>query len=957
MHASWRGVGSSAVLVCIWALPVVAQSPFELEAEAKAILSNRCLSCHNPEQKTSGLDLSNLDTALQGGAGSRTVLVPGRPNESLMITRVVAGEMPLGSPLPQEEREILWRWGAAGAPWSGTLVAPESKRPRAGPDWWAFQPLAESLPPEPEGIPRAWRGSPIDRFILGKLREKGMRPSPPADRRTLIRRATFDLLGLPPSPAEVETFVNDPSEDTYEKMIDRLLASPHYGERWGRHWMDVVRFGESHGYEQNHIREHAWPYRDYLIRSFNEDKPFKRMIVEQIAGDQVAPDNPDVEVATGFLVAGIHDTVKIENLEGELQQRVNDLDDMISATGAAFLGLTVNCARCHNHKFDPIEQADYYRLQATFAGVRHGERALATAEQKQRRKVLEEPLHKELEAIDARLEALKGEGKPRVDEQRDEIARRYLPAADPKLTEERFTPVRARFIRMTILQAYRNVSPGLDELEVWTDGPSPRNVALDTNGTKATAEATRTAGGDTSVYSVDHINDGKFDKLWISADRGKGRVTLGLPRVETIARVIWSRDRLGANQGRFQFFVPTKYIFEASLDGTRWETLADSDARLPYAEENREELFLLSVFSRAEQDEWNSLRKRKADLNEKLKDLPELSVAYIGRFEQPEEPTRLLKRGNPMNKGEVIAPGSLSAFGPMLPGYALDPKAPEGERRLALARWISDDRNALTSRVLANRLWHYHFGKGFVGTPSDFGFNGERPTHPKLLDWLAGRVYHHGWRLKALHREIMLSATYRQSSRGNAQFADIDRDARFLWRFPPRRLEAEEVRDAILAVSGKLNLKMGGPGFRLYKYTVDNVATYYPLENPGEETYRRGVYHQAARSVKVDLLGAYDCPDSTLPAPKREVTISPLQALNLLNSRFLIDQARFFAARLTREAGETHRAGQVDLAYRLAFGRAPKPEETAAATDLIDRHGLFIFCRALLNANELIYVM
>ena len=309
-----------------------------------------------------------------------------------------------------------------------------------------------------------------------------------------------------------------------------------------------------------------------------------------------------------------------------------------------------------------------------------------------------------------------------------------------------------------------------------------------------------------------------------------------------------------------------------------------------------------------------------------------------------------------MKPGKIVSPGNLSALADLLPPFELPPEAPESERRLALARWITHDQNALTARVLANRIWHYHFGTGVVATPNDFGFNGARPTHPELLDWLAGRVQMLGWRWKPFHKEIMMSMTYRQSSRHVAEFAEIDSDTRYLWRFPPRRLEAETIRDSILAVSGKLDLRMGGPGFRLYRYTVDNVATYYPQEEFGELTFRRAVYHQNVRAVKPGLLGPFDCPDSALSTPRREVTTSPLQALTLLNGRFSLQQAVFLAERLAAEAGQRPGA-QVDRAFGLAFGRVPEAGEREAAIGLVERHGLAVFCRALINSNEFIYVM
>ncbi len=789
-------------LLLLLAFPLRAQESSDLESRAKNILTKRCLTCHNAELKTADLILNNRDSALKGGK-SGPALIPNQPDASLLVRKTLEGQMPPGNPLSAEEKESLRAWVAAGAAWSGTLIAGGASRPRANQDWWSLQPLGRNAPPSPSDLPAGW-SAPIDRFVFAKLKDKGLHPAPPADLRTLIRRATFDLLGLPPTPEEVEAFLQDQSTNAYEKLIDRLLASPHYGERWGRHWLDVARFGESQGYETNHLRDRAWPYRDYIVRSFNEDKPFSQLVLEQLAGDQIAPDDPLIAAATGFLVAGTHDIVKIENLEGQLQQRANDLDDMVATTSAAFLGLTVNCARCHDHKFDPILQADYYRIQAAFAGVQHGERELCTKAEKDKRKSLEKPIQEAIEATKTRLQVLKTEAQPRVAAQRAEIASRHRAAVDSRINEEKFPPVVARFVRMSILATTQNQEPALDELEVWSDGPNPVNVAVAARGTKATARSTRTDGSTTAFYKVEFLNDGATDEIWISGERNIGQVTLEFSRQERISRIVWSRDRLGANQERFLGRLPVQYHFEASLDGRQWQKISSSDDRLPYAEQEREEFFLLAVFSPSEREEWRSLKERQKTLEKELAGLPEFQRAYIGHFTQPAEPTRLLKRGNPTDKGDVIAPGALSTLKAMLPEFQLDPNAAEGERRLALARWIVDERNALTARVMANRLWHYHFGKGLVGTPSDFGFNGEKPTHPELLDWLAARLQSLGWRLKPLHRELMLSAVYRQSSAPNPAAASVDGESRYLWRFPPKRLDAEAVRDSILAVSGKL---------------------------------------------------------------------------------------------------------------------------------------------------------
>jgi hypothetical protein len=891
--------------------------------QATQVIERRCLACHNAQARSGELVLSDRASALRGGTKG-TALRPGSPDSSLMIERVERGEMPPGNRLPAEEIKLLRDWISSGAPWTGEL----SSRKKAGPDWWSLQPL-----------PSAHKHATIDAFIRDKLQEKALGMSAPADQRTLIRRASFDLLGLPPSPEEVQAFLSDTGADAYERLIDRLLASPHYGERWGRHWLDVARFGESNGYEQNHIRERAWPYRDWVIQSLNQDKSFREMTLEQLAGDQIAPGNGKIEAATGFLVAGIHDTVQIQNLDGEKQKRANDLDDFVVTTGAGFLGLTIGCARCHDHKFDPILQADYNRMAAVFAGVEHGEREIATAGQRAARREKEEPLRKELDAVKARIADIKEKAKPEMEARRAGIVAGLRPPVDSKLTEERFAARPARYVRLRITATYRRSTPSLDEVEVFEQSTG-RNVALASAGAKVTASSTRSTGTGDSFYQPEHVIDGGFGKHWISAENNTGELTIELAAEHSIDRVAWSRDRLGAFQGRFLSQVPTEYVLESSRDGRSWEKVADSADRLPYGETEQQDFILGRVLTDSELDRWRGLEARQKELERELARLPKFPSIYAGRFSQPKE------------SGEAGSPKVLER---LLPGFTLDASAPEPERRLALARWLTDDRNTLTARVLANRVWHYHFGRGIAGTPSDFGFNGEKPINPELLDFLAGRLIAHGWRLKPLHREIMLSEAYRQSSAYSEKAAAVDSEAKWLWRFPPHRLDGEALRDTMLAVSGKLDTKMGGPGFRLYKYTVDNVATYLPLENPGEETYRRAVYHQWARSVKDDMLSIHDCPDSALAEPKRTATTTPLQALSLLNSNFALDQARFLAARLEREAG-TDRRRQIERAFALAYNRAPQPEEISEALAFLEHNSLELFCRVLYNSNEFAYV-
>ena len=916
----------------------------------RPILQKRCTACHQGPNAQNGLSLDTVAGLLRGGESGPAV-VPGDPGASLLLAKA-GGRNPVmppaGDPLTPEEIAILTSWIKAGAPEDplGAVTGPEAT-------WWSLRPFEES--PEPVNS-TPWERSRIDGYLSAAMQEKGLGPSPAASPRTLIRRLAFGLTGLPPDPGDVEAFARDGSPAAYERLVDRLLASPAYGERWGRHWLDVARFGESNGYEQNHLRETAWPYRDWVIRALNEDKPFNRMIVEQLAGDQLAPNDPRTNAATGFLVAGPHDTVGIRNPEGEAQKRANHLDDMVMGTASAFLGLTVHCARCHDHKFDPIATEDYYRMQSAFNGVWHGQRTWDDPSQVEAFKAASGPLTAEIEECKRGLEDLRSGAAERVEARRESILARYRPSVDPAGTEERFDPIKARFVRMTISRSTKGVRQvDLDEFSVWSDGRRNRNVAL---GSIASASSTRVDSASPDTYSAANLVDGKYDRRWISSGRLPAWVQVELPRPEVISRVSWSSDRIGGFGGRYDRPQPEEYRIEVSTDGRSWKAVADSQQRLPYSGDDRELLLLHEVFTPEERNGWSDFETRRREADKQLQRLNRPQAAFLGEFIQPDAPSFVMVRGNPMSKGDQVSPGSLSTLGHLLQPYQLAPDAPESERRLALAQWIASDDNALTARVIVNRVWMYHFGKPFVRTPSDFGINGGEPSHPRLLDWLAQRLVHtHRWRLKPLHRDIVLSAAYRQSGLFRADAAEIDSDGAFLWRFPPRRLSAEELRDAILATSGDLNRRMGGPGFRLYRYTVDNVATYYPLQQFGRDTHRRSVYHQHARSVKPDLLGEFDCPDTSLPSPKRISTTSPLQALSLLNNRFVLDQAAAFAARVDAEQAETETvASRVTHAWRLALGRIPTDMELRVAVDFVRKEGLTSLGRALLNANEFLYV-
>ena len=675
--------------------------------------------------------------------------------------------------------------------------------------------------------------------------------------------------------------MNDPDPRAYEKLVDRMLASPHYGERWGRHWLDVVRFGESEGYETNMPRPNAWPYRDYVIQAFNRDTPFPRFVLEQLAGDTLADAAGLTAAATGFLVGGTHDIVGNQTIEGMRQQRVDDLDDIITATGTAFLGLTVNCGRCHDHKFDPITQRDYYGLQAVFAGVAHGSRAISAADSEGRRAEAAR-VAGELARVELRLDELEPAARPESD-----AAVRAM--VNPRRNVDRFPPVAARMARMTILATSNQTEPCIDEFEVFTAGDSPRNVALASSGGKASASSEYPGA---AIHKIAHLNDGQAGNShsWISQVPGKGTLTIEWPQAATIDRIIWSRDR----EGQYADRLATEYYLEVALKPGEWHVVASSVDRLPFRAEGgtsaAEPAGLTSELAarRAE------LRTRQASLRARLDQLGTTISVYAGTFSQPGA-THVLRRGDPMQPLAEVSPSGIAAVRPPL---VLPASASERDRRIALARWIGDPANPLPARVMANRVWHYHFGQGIVATPSDFGFNGSPPSHPELLDWLASRYVAEGWRLKPLHRLILLSSTYRQSSRLDARAQAIDQQDRLLWRMPPRRLEAESIRDAILACSGRLDPSMGGPGYNIWEKNTNYVAVYQPRDDLGPDAFRRMVYQFKPRSQQDPTFGAFDCPDAALVTPRRNSSTTALQALNLLNSRFIIQQASFFAERL-----------------------------------------------------------
>lgn len=934
------------------------------EQKIRPVLVEHCYSCHSAgaEKLKGNLYLDSKAGWQKGGDSGESAVVPGKPEESLLIRTLRHEEEDLEMPpkkpmLPNAIIADFVAWVQMGAP------DPRDGQPlavnRGDKTWWSLQALQDFKSQISDFKDN--KSAPIDSFIEAKLKEMGLALNPPADPRALIRRLTYDLHGLPPAPGEVEAFVRDWNQadppkrtDLVASLVDRFLASPRYGERYGRHWLDVIRFGESNGFERNFIIDDLWPFRDYVIRSINDDKPFDRFIIEHLAGDVVGRDDPAVEVGSAFLVAGPYDDVGNQDPVAQANIRAATLDDMVTATGGAFLGLTVNCARCHNHKFDPIPAEDYYRMKSAFEGVKHGRRVLTTAEARLAHAEALRPLQVELKRLEEAQAALEKDLTQRAKTTVRGL-RHDRPKVDPHGTEESFAPVQARHLRFVIESFTSDYQGGntrrgggkLTEFEVFdTNG---RNVALAANGTTAEGARSAVAEDFPEAYGPQYCIDGALGEAWFIGNPPV--LTLNFAKAETIERIrfVNARGERGTDESKVRGATPTEYEVQVSLDGETWTTVASEAGREPATPGHAMALARATVITDAEQTRIKDLQRQIAAVQAQINRLPKLPQVWAGLFSQPQEATRLHKGGDPMKPGDVVVPASLSVLSEVTPAYALPADAPEGERRLALAKWITQD-NPLTARVLANRVWQWHFGTGLVDTPSDFGFLGSRPSHPELLDYLAQRLIAHGWRLKALHREILLSRAYLQSAAHRADGAAADAASRLLWRFPPRRLSAEELRDTMLAVAGKLQLEpMGGPGFRLYKFTQNNVSTYFPLDQHGPETYRRAVYHQNARASVVDLLTDFDFPDVAFAAPVRANTTTPLQALTLFNHGFTLDMAVALAGRL--DVGDV--AGS---AYRLTFQRAPTPAEREAAEALVAKHGRQALCRALLNANELLFL-
>ncbi len=920
--AGW--LSRCAVAWCVVAVSAHAPSradEVDFVRDVRPILEQHCYSCHGADKQKSGLRLDIKSEAFKGGDGYGPSIVPNNLDESPLIAFVTSENAdermpPQGPGLSPAEIGILSRWVEQGGHWpAGVDLAQLEDRT----DHWSFKPLKVAKPPllEPQTVaavesekPSTLANNPIDYFVLAKLQEHGLRLAPPAERLSWLRRVTFDLTGLPPTPAAIERFLSDTRDDALERVVAELLKSPRYGERWGQHWLDVVRYADTDGCEVNTPRPNAWPYRDYVIHAFNQDTPYDQFIREQLAGDMLGKD-----AATGFLVTAA------ALLPGQIGQddqskrlaRQDELAEIIINTGEAFLGLSIGCARCHDHKFDAISHRDYYALQAFFSGVKYGERPIQSAES-QSKLAAAESLRSQIAALEQQLTAKQ--------------ASQSTVTTNAKLNELAFTPRPAKFIRFTIHDANRHpalglIEPCIDEFEIFASGEARQNVALAAHGTTVTASGSRTS----DIHRLEHIHDGLYgnSRSWMSDKAGQGWVQFELPEVTDITSIAWSRDRDGQLDDR----VPTLFSLEVG--------------------EASDHLQHVAGITTNQATELQSLLETQAKLEAELAEMSKVPMVFAGQFSLP-EPTFLLSRGDPEQPLEEVVPAVLSA----LDNVTLASDSSDVERRQTLAEWIASPENPLTARVMVNRVWQWHFGVGLVETASDFGRSGHQPTHPELLDWLAQEFIESGWSIKHLHRIMVLSATYRQSSRIDPRAEEIDADVRLLWRYPPRRLEAETIRDTMLAVSGRLNLQIGGPGFDLFQ-SRGGLSGFPPVESFSGDGLKRMVYAHKIRMEREAVFGAFDCPDAGQSTARRRQSTTPIQALNLFNSHFTIEEAEALRQRVEQlEPNDVNR--QIALTYQLALGREPNHDEIADAAPVVRTHGLATLCRAIFNSNEFLFL-
>jgi hypothetical protein len=851
---------------------------------------------------------------------------------------------------------------------------------------------APSVPPKD-----LWTRNGIDRFVLKELAQRKLEPSEPASPLALVRRLTYDLTGLPPTPDEIsdfETAYAKNADQAYEQLVDRLLASPRYGERFARHWLDVAKYADTCGYDKDKLRPNAWPYRDYVIRSFNEDKPYGQFVKEQVAGDALFPDQPDGILGLGFLAAGPwdfigHSEVPESKIDGKVARNL-DRDDMISNVFNTFCAVTIQCARCHEHKGDPIGQEHYYSLQSIFAAVDKADREFGVSPEKERQKAALQARIKTLgEKISKAEASLKGKGGDRLSKLDKEISK--LQKGGGQVIKGPEHGYHSAIVKTPEVSKWVQVDLG-DKLEL-------RKVVL--HASHDNHNGIGAGFGFPVRFKVIASNREDFSRSQVLIDRSKKDfANPGLLPVELAVRssarfIRIEATRLAKRSNDYIFALDELRVLDevglnlaerkkvSALDSieapNRWTkaNLTDGKWAKSKSPANESKLaglraerkdFLISLGS---PEERGALERTKKELNQarkKLAGFPKGNMVYAaathfkprGNFKPTNGKPRMIRvlhRGEVTQLGDEVKPGTFPLFGDDPWEFDLPEVHDESARRAALAEWITRKDHPLTWRTIANRVWQWHFGEPIVGSPNDFGPLGQEPTHPELLDWLALSFRDSGGSFKKLHKLIVMSATYRQSSLGNSAKAKVDSSNQFLWRMNRRKLSAEEVRDSVLAVSGKLNLEMGGPGYYLFALEKTAHSPHYEYHkfNPEDaKSHRRSVYRFIVRSQPNPFMTTLDCADSSQSTPKRNETLTALQALSLLNNKFSLAMARHFASRLEKEAEDL--PSQVRLGHKLVTGRYPKAGEQKLLVSYGGKHGLQNLCRALYNLSEFSYV-
>jgi mono/diheme cytochrome c family protein len=978
------------------------------------ILQQRCLSCHNDSDHKGDFSLETAATAFQddyvaAGDSASSHLIE-------VITPVDGkAKMPKNAdPLSAAEISAIRKWIDDGAKWPDGFSLTETKV--ADLNWWSLRPLRRP------DVPANWNAradssagdksqgragrklrlrTPIDAFIQEKLDKKGLTASPEADRFTLIRRLYFDLIGLPPTPKEIEAFFADEEPQAYERLVDRLLDSNGYGERWARHWLDVVHYADTHGYDKDKMRPNAWPYRDYLIRSLIKDKPYERFVQEQIAGDALWPNTVDGITATGFIAAGPwdfigHAEVPETKIDGRVARNL-DRDDMVTSTMNTFCSVTVQCARCHNHKFDPITQEHYYSLQSVFAALDRADRTYdadpQTAAQRSEIAARNAALVKEKAELDATVEKLAGS---------------RLAPIDAKLAELQKQKEASKGAKPEF--GYHSNIAGKQNVAKWVQLDLGRSTPIESIlyvGCHDTFNDIGHGFGFPLRYRIEASNDEAFKTdVTVVADHTKADVanpgtnpqTVKVPAGLSVRFVRVTATKLAVRKNDYIFALaeisvitpdgqnaalgkpvtsldsiqaPVRWQRKNLVDGYYFGVSAAPDVQMQIARLTKQRSEILK-------DALSDDLKAKIAANaaavktttQAIKELPAQSSVYSGMVHHGKgnfvgtggnggEPRAIhvLHRGNIQQPRKPVQPGTIPVIANADWKFQLPDAHAESDRRVALARWIVRRDNPLTWRSIVNRVWQYHFGRAIVDSPNDLGRMGKLPSHPELLDWLAVEFRDGGQSFKTLHRLIVTSSVYRQSSLHDEANSNTDSENVYLWRMNRRRLTAEEVRDAVLSVSGKMDRKLYGAGFQLFVLEHPQHSPHYEYHKHDPDdpsSHRRSIYRFIVRSQPDPFMTTLDCADSSQSVPRRDETVTALQALSLLNNKFMLRMAEHFTERI--ESTSDDKAEQVEQALRLVTGRPPTKEQLEILLAYSEEFGTANLCRLLFNLNEFVFV-